>query len=383
MGSTVEEFDLLTEEIEKLLSKQQVDQIAKSTKFIQRERKIDAFTFIQLCLGESQPFLQRSLGRLCGQLLANQEVDISEEGLNQRFSHKAVSFLKEVFYRCLQLNIPTSLVNEGLFQRIRIVDSTSFALPSDYGNDYKGHNASGVKVQLEYDLLSGSFMHMPVKEGRSSDRHFNERLNETLLPGDITIRDLGYFSSDSINEIEGKGAYYITRLAAETHAHRKINGEYEQVDLIEESKELKKKQSLELHDVYISHRKQYVPRLIIYRLSDEQVKTRKQKRKKAQKKQGGALTSDTPLKDNFNVVLTNIPYEEISSQEVYDLYALRWQVEILFRAWKSVFNIHCVKKMKKERFECHLLHAHCDCHFFKTDISSKVISLQTSKKRSQ
>ncbi|RKQ34241.1 IS4 family transposase, partial [Oceanobacillus halophilus] len=30
------------------------------------------------------------------------------------------------------------------------------------------------------------------------------------------------------------------------------------------------------------------------------------------------------------------------------------QIEILFKTWKSLFEIHRVKKMKKERFECHL-----------------------------
>ncbi|WP_339173412.1 transposase [Anoxybacillus sp. FSL W8-1294] len=33
---------------------------------------------------------------------------------------------------------------------------------------------------------------------------------------------------------------------------------------------------------------------------------------------------------------------------------MRWQIELLFKAWKSVFDLEKVKKMKKERFECHV-----------------------------
>ncbi|WP_244151074.1 MULTISPECIES: transposase [Parageobacillus] len=33
---------------------------------------------------------------------------------------------------------------------------------------------------------------------------------------------------------------------------------------------------------------------------------------------------------------------------------MRWQIELLFKAWKSVFDLDKVKEMKKERFECHL-----------------------------
>ncbi|MDR7238773.1 transposase [Neobacillus drentensis] len=41
-------------------------------------------------------------------------------------------------------------------------------------------------------------------------------------------------------------------------------------------------------------------------------------------------------------------------KEIQPLYTLRWQIEILFKAWKSIYDINKVKKMKVERFECHL-----------------------------
>ncbi len=52
--------------------------------------------------------------------------------------------------------------------------------------------------------------------------------------------------------------------------------------------------------------------------------------------------------------MTNIPMEWIPKEKIYDLYSLRWQIELLFKIWKSWFRIHRCKSIKQERLECHL-----------------------------
>ncbi len=56
----------------------------------------------------------------------------------------------------------------------------------------------------------------------------------------------------------------------------------------------------------------------------------------------------------INVYMTNTPANIVPMEQLHDWYSLHWQIEILFKTWKSFFHIHHCKKIKRERLECHL-----------------------------
>jgi len=56
----------------------------------------------------------------------------------------------------------------------------------------------------------------------------------------------------------------------------------------------------------------------------------------------------------FNVYITNAPEEKLPASMVRLVYSLRWQIELVFKIWKSVFDIDKVKKMSIFRFECYI-----------------------------
>ena len=82
-------------------------------------------------------------------------------------------------------------------------------------------NTAGVKIQLEYDLLSGQFLNIHVGPGKNNDKTYGTICLKTVEAGDLCLRDLGYFDLGDLQAIHDKKAYYISRLKLNTGIYMK------------------------------------------------------------------------------------------------------------------------------------------------------------------
>ncbi|KRG11815.1 transposase, partial [Virgibacillus soli] len=51
--------------------------------------------------------------------------------------------------------------------------------------------------------------------------------------------------------------------------------------------------------------------------------------------------------------MTNLPIK-VPASEIFELYRYRWQIELLFKSWKSDMKVAQYREMKLERWQCHL-----------------------------
>ena len=152
-----------------------------------------------------------------------------------------------------------------------------------------------------------------------------------------------------------KQAYYISRLKSHIVIYVKNElGDFSKLDLQKIMEEMDIGEVREIENIYVDRKRLRIPRLILCKLTDEQTKERLKKRKRQQSKKGVKYSHQTLNLLGLSILITNIPQQSIPKEEIYPFYTLRWQIEILFKTWKSLFKIHEVKKMKLERFECHL-----------------------------
>ncbi|KAA0764392.1 IS4 family transposase [Bacillus sp. SH5-2] len=373
--SVSDELQLFAQEIQSLLSPNTLQNLARDVGFVQRMSKYQAKDLVALCVWISQSVAKTSLTQLCSCLEASTEVLISPEGLNQRFNAAAVQFLQQVLAKLLNQKLSSAKLLSSpytsIFKRIRILDSTAFQLPDPFSFVYPGaggcSHTTGVKIQLEYDLLSGQFLHIHTGPGKQHDRTYGSLCVPTVTANDLCIRDLGYFHLRDLQYIQNKKAYYISRLKLNSRIYRKNekpeyfqNGTvkkgtlYIQLDMEELMNQLSPGQTMEISEAYIGQYQKLPSRVIIHRLTKEQTEKRLKEQAKKEKKKGIIYKERSKRLSGINVYITNLSVENVPTEHIHDLYSLRWQIEILFKTWKSFFQIDKCKEIKKERLECHL-----------------------------
>ena len=363
----------LINNVKEIFSTEFLDRLSKDTGFIKRKSKINAQTFLAFNTFLSNDMCDKSLSTLCGRLAAQYNISISPQALNERFNEYSVAFMQEVF-NCMMIKQNKVLQNENKklnFNRILINDATSYVLPAKFCNEFKGSGGvsskAAIKIQLQYDLLTGSFICCDTYGGTSSDSNYVEVMDNHTKAGDLRLSDLGYYKIDYLKKIDDKKAFFISKLKSTSAVYQKNpspnirkNGtivkssEYIKIDIFEIIKPLADGETMEIKDIYIGSKKELKSRLIITKLSEKNKQKRKNKHLSEVKRNRSQINDRSTAWTEINVYITNVPEKILATEQIHYIYSLRWQIEIMFKVWKSIFNIHNVKNVKIERFKCFL-----------------------------
>lgn len=364
---------LLIKNIKEIFSIQFLDRLSKKSGFVKRKSKLNAEIFLAFNTFLSSDMCDKSLSTLCGRLAAQYNISISPQALSERFNECSVDFMQEVF-NCMMMKQNKVLQNKNKelnFNRILVNDATSYVLPEKFCNEFKGaggvSSKSAIKIQLQYDLLTGSFICCDTYNGTSSDGKYVEVMDNHTKAGDLRLSDLGYYKVDYLKKIDDKKAFFISKLKSTSTVYKKNptpkfkkdgtvlkSSEYIKIDILEIIKPLADGETIEIKDIHIGSRKELKSRLIITKLSEENKQKRKLKHLSSVKRGRGKINDRSIAWTGINVYITNVPERILATEQIHDVYSLRWQIEIMFKIWKSIFNIHNVRNVKIERFKCFL-----------------------------
>lgn len=238
------------------------------------------------------------------------------------------------------------------FSRIIINDSTFFQLPEDCCRGYKGSGGfaskAGIKNQYCYDLLSQEIINITVQEASIPDSNYPL---QDLRKNDLRIEDLGYFKVDKFLQIEQADAYFLNRLRFRVTIYEVKKENYVRVDLLKVISKMKVGQIKSI-PIFLGDNNKFATRLVLEKLPKQLSDEKRRKLKRYTKEKRRSVTKERLIFCDVNAFVTNCNEEQLPNYLIRQCYSLRWQVEIIFKAWKSYFKIDQVKQMKMERFEC-------------------------------
>lgn len=329
------------------LDRDQIRQLAFETGFCEREpRKIQPADFLaQLCVQSAAGVV--SYNDLAAGMEAYAGVTASRQAYWEKTDESCARFFQSVLERVmLSKSNPGAVaaINRRLrFKRILLQDSTIIKLPlrlfAVYSGVKNGHTAvCNARIQGIYDLLSGQFVRFSIDPYSKNDQA--AALEIAVQPGDLILRDRGYFRMSVIECHKRAGADSICRYKHPTVLYDPATGE--KINLLEL---LTRRGSVDM--LVGTGPEQTVPiRLIAFPVSEETANVR---RMRAKKEMNYPPSPELLKLMAWTIFFTTITDPSITFKEILSLYGLRWRIENVFKTWKSHFNfekIHNVPEIQ-------------------------------------
>ena len=191
-----------------------------------------------------------------------------------------------------------------------------------------GSGKAALKIQVLWELRHGR-LQVLLEPGRASDA--KSPITEVPLPaGSLSIFDLGYFSVERFERVGQAKGYWLSRLQ---HGTAVCDAAGKPVAL---RKFLAKNAKRGVVDVRVQLGEKRLPcRLVAVRVSPEIAARRRQKIREKARDHGREPSQEYLALQEWTIFVTNCPRSLLKWKEIVVLYRARWQIERLFKLWKS------------------------------------------------
>lgn len=316
---------------------------ARATRFVQRRSKLSGAKFVQTLVFGWLASPEATYEELV-QTAATLGVKITAQGLEQRFTAAAAQCVERVLHAAVRHVIAAAPVAIPLLQRftaVYIQDSTQVQLPAALAAVWAGSGGgaaaadqtAALKLQVRLDCKSGQLSGPFLQAGRASDR--TSPTQHTPLPaGSLRVADLGYFALEVLQTIAQQQAYWLTRLMAGTQVS---DAQGQVLDL---AARLARPGAAVIDlPVRLGGHHRLPARLVAVRVPQEVANLRRRDLHADARRRGQAVSQERLRLADWTLFCTNVPAELLSGQEVLVVARVRWQIELVFKLWKSAGHL--------------------------------------------
>ncbi|MBZ0292857.1 MAG: IS4 family transposase [Anaerolineae bacterium] len=306
--------------------------LAYETGFVRRKRQISGAGFAQSTV----------LGWLnCPDATRNQlhhaaiqtGMEVSRQGLDKRFTQEAVVFMRRLVEEAVKI-ILRSEDPKGCFSSFQAVYLT------DCSQTRVGDKREKLAARLE---LKHGQLQITLEEARTHDQRARV-MEQVMNAGDLHIGDLGFFSLKRFQTWNEAGVYWLSRFKIGTWLYDAAG---QPLDLLAAlNQQLSDRVSF---PVQMGKRDRVCAYLVAQRVSDAVYQQRQEQFKELRRRQHPVSILKEMLA-HWTIYLTSIPH--LTFEQAHILARSRWQIELIFKLWKSHARLTHSRSTNPLRQQC-------------------------------
>jgi hypothetical protein len=336
-----------------LLFTTRANELARRSGFVRRVRCLTGADFLRaLVFG----YLKRRTAPLEDLALP---LGISRQALDQRFTAAAARFCRDALLEAVGQVLavrPQTLALLGSFRGVYVDDCTQCWLPDDAACDFAGtggtpgqHPKARLKVLLRWEIQAGHVGHVGLHPGRTAD---HDAIAVVPVPpaGALHLADLGFADFGRLHAESEQGVYWVTRLPAQTRFYPQQGPDRP----LAEQLAAWRQQGRTVVDEggRVGNKDHAQGRLVCLACPPDVAARRLARLEKDARHRGRPVSARQRELCRWTVLFTNVPAERLDAQAVWQAYRLRWQIELLFKRFKSEGGLDATGSGKRWRVEC-------------------------------
>ena len=329
------------------------DTAAIATGFMKRKRKLTGAGFVQTLVFGWLANPESTYDELA-QTAASIGISVTPQAIEQRFGKPAADMLKQTLDATAEQVLaacPQAIPLLSRFNGVYLQDSSWITLPDELADVWPGTNTekggqASLKIQLRWDLLTGAFDHLSFTDGKTHDCKAQEGFNP-LAVGSLRLGDLGYFSLAQLKQLNHGKVLWLTRF--------KVNCQLFDMDdkLLSLPRWLKAHKGSEVDcPIRLGKHAKLPARLLAQRVSVQVANKRRRQIRKQAKSKGRTPSFSRMALTEWNLYVTNIDANRLTVKEAFVLARVRWQIELMFKLFKSHGQVDTSRSQKPYRILC-------------------------------
>ena len=222
------------------------------------------------------------------------------------------------------------VVSDSVGMQVRAFDATTVHEPGRTGSLWRLH------YSVNLPSLGCDFFKLTATAGRGTGESLTQF---PIRPGDYVLADRGYSTAVGIQHVATGGGYVTVRvntrsLLLETESGRGF-------DLLASVETLLRPGPVGSWRVRTVARAgpPVAGRICAVRKTDEAIEVAHQKIRRTARRKGKRVQPETLRFARYVIIFTTYPAEEFPAAEVLEWYRLRWQVELVFKRFKSLAQL--------------------------------------------